>query len=101
MKKKIFVGIAVLAIAVVIVFNVNMSTQKNSISLLSLANIEALANESGTSAKWCFIRQSYGVNNKHTLFCDDRTKDDEIFSCPAESFGVAVEASKDRCTTKD
>ena len=100
MKKKIIIGIAVLAIAIIAVFNVNLRVGKKSeISLLVLANIEALASESGTSAKWCYIRQSYGVNNKHTIFCDDKTNNDKIFPCPTESFGVVLESSKDRCTT--
>ncbi len=42
MKKKIFSGIAVLAIATVAAFNVNFSTG-NDLSDISLANVEALA----------------------------------------------------------
>lgn len=46
MKKKIFVGIAVLAIAAIAMFNVNLNTnQKSGMTLLTLANIEALASE--------------------------------------------------------
>ncbi len=49
MKKKILVGIAVLAIAAIAAFNVNLNT-KSEVSLLTLANIEALAqDESGGS----------------------------------------------------
>jgi hypothetical protein len=45
MKKYIFVGIAVLSIATIAVFNVNLSIgKKNEMSLLVLANVEALAN---------------------------------------------------------
>ncbi len=48
MKKKIFGGIAVLAIAAFAAFNMNVNTQENQASSLTLANIEALAqNESG------------------------------------------------------
>ncbi|GHT64856.1 hypothetical protein AGMMS50239_23340 [Bacteroidia bacterium] len=43
MKKKIFGGIAVLAIAAVAVFNVNLNTNSNNLSAALLANIEALA----------------------------------------------------------
>ena len=42
MKKKIFAGVAVLAIAVAVGFNVNLN-QKSDVSLLELANVEALA----------------------------------------------------------
>ncbi|WP_313381507.1 NVEALA domain-containing protein [Proteiniphilum saccharofermentans] len=42
MKKKIFVGIAVLAMAAIAAFNVNLNTNSE-VSLLTLANVEALA----------------------------------------------------------
>jgi len=43
MKKKIFGGIVVLAIAAVAAFNVNFNSQKKDMSTLGLANVEALA----------------------------------------------------------
>ncbi len=43
MKKKILGGIAVLAIAAIAAFNVNMNTQSSNLSDISLANVEALA----------------------------------------------------------
>jgi hypothetical protein len=46
MKKKIFSGVAVLAIAVVAALNVNFGmSNKEDMSLLTLANVEALAQE--------------------------------------------------------
>jgi hypothetical protein len=55
MKKKILGGIAVMAIAAVTAFNVNFTTQDNNLSDISLANVEALAqNESGTGGKTCY-----------------------------------------------
>ena len=45
MRKKIFGGIAALAIAATIAFNVNLSNQGNGLSDVSLANVEALAQE--------------------------------------------------------
>ena len=45
MKKKIFGGLFVLAIAAVAAFNVNMNSENDQLSLLSLANVEALAEE--------------------------------------------------------
>lgn len=48
MKKKIVGGIAVLAIAAVAAFNVNLNAQEERLSNISLANLEALAqNENG------------------------------------------------------
>ncbi|MDR1582924.1 MAG: NVEALA domain-containing protein [Prevotellaceae bacterium] len=46
MKKKILGGIAVLAIAAVAMMNVNFNSQSNELSAISLANVEALAEES-------------------------------------------------------
>jgi len=43
MKKKFFGGIAILAIATMAAFNVNMNTQNENLSDLNLANVEALA----------------------------------------------------------
>jgi hypothetical protein len=47
MKKYIISGIAVLAIAAVAAWNVNFNSQKNELSDVQLANVEALAQESG------------------------------------------------------
>ena len=47
MKKKIFGGIAVVAIAVAMTLNVNFSTKDNTLSNISLANVEALADGEG------------------------------------------------------
>ena len=49
MKKKIFARVAVLAIALVVAFNVNLN-QKREVSLLELANVEALADVKGTKS---------------------------------------------------
>lgn len=43
MKKKIFGGLFVLAIAAVAAFNMNINTQDSELSLLGLANVEVLA----------------------------------------------------------
>lgn len=45
MNKKILFGIAALAIATVSVVNVNFNSQSNNLSDVSLANVEALAQE--------------------------------------------------------
>jgi hypothetical protein len=49
-KNKIFGGIAVLAIAAVAAVNISVNAQKESpLSMFALANVEALADEGGTS----------------------------------------------------
>ena len=46
MNKKIFGGIAIVAIAVTVAFNVTLSNQKqDKASMLALANVEALAED--------------------------------------------------------
>jgi hypothetical protein len=52
MYKKIFGGIAVLAIAAVAVFNVNLTSQKSDLSSVSLANVEALAQGEGSTTSY-------------------------------------------------
>ena len=47
MKKKFFGSLAVLAIAAVAAFNVNVNTQEEGLSDVSLDNVEALAGEKG------------------------------------------------------
>ena len=56
MKKKIFGSIAVLAIAVIATFNVNVNAQESGLSDVSLDNVEALASEtsSGHCSRLCW-----------------------------------------------
>ncbi|MDR2557170.1 MAG: NVEALA domain-containing protein [Bacteroidales bacterium] len=51
MKKVIFGSIAVLALAILAAFNVNFNFRSNKLSDISLANVEALANETGSSSR--------------------------------------------------
>ena len=51
-KKKILGSIAVLVIATITAFNVNVNTLENGLSDISLNNVEALATEIGHGA-WC------------------------------------------------
>jgi hypothetical protein len=55
MCKKIIGGITVIAIAAVAVWNVsvNLNSQKNELSDISLANVEALATEIGLMVHCC------------------------------------------------
>jgi len=53
MKKKIFGGIVILAIAAMAAFNVNMNTQNENLSDLSLANVEALAQSEDLTQRPC------------------------------------------------
>jgi hypothetical protein len=53
MRKYILGGIALLAIAAVAAWNVNLNSQSNDLSDISLANVEALADdENGSESGW-------------------------------------------------
>jgi hypothetical protein len=55
MNKIILGGIAVLAITAVVAWTMGLNSQKNDLSSISLANVEALAQESGgitSCASW-------------------------------------------------
>jgi hypothetical protein len=79
MKKKIFASLIVIAIAAVAAFNVNLSlNQENDMSVLALANIEALAqNESGGTVyceKACFSAMGFYClleTSTAYIYCND------------------------------
>jgi hypothetical protein len=75
-----------LAVAAVVAFNVNLNMQENSLSDLSLANVEALANDEnienkcrgssvsgGPGASSCSISQEYpgGLASSKSVSCQD------------------------------
>lgn len=53
-KKTIFIGISVLAVAVVVAVNVNFASKSNGLSNLTLANVEALADNEASTQKDCW-----------------------------------------------
>jgi hypothetical protein len=65
MKKYILGGIAAVAIAAVAVINVNLGSKSNDLSDVSLANIEALAIEIGSTGQWTVT-----VLGMHSWRCD-------------------------------
>ena len=77
MKKKIFVGIAVLAIAAVAVLNVNVNTsQENDVSLLELANVEALALPVGPLA----VIEAADLEKRPSCTCKKACSDGKTFA---------------------
>jgi hypothetical protein len=81
MKKRIFGGIVILAIAAVAAFNVNLTSQKSELSGISLANAdvlanaEALATEEGASSNpkncWNSVEYRTGQTSTHKTYCGD------------------------------
>jgi hypothetical protein len=53
MKKKIFGSLIVIAIAAVAAFNVSFNSQSDSLSAMTLANIEALAQNETNNNPYC------------------------------------------------
>ena len=94
MKKKIFGGIAVLAIAAMAAFNLNLSVGNNHSSSLSLMNIEALANgenKNCTPDRYIIAKKdevSYTSNNKGEITVAGKTiggyKKDSTIKLPVE-----------------
>lgn len=84
MKKKIILGIAVLAIAAVAAFNVNLNTnQKSDMSLLALANIEALADFEFNGQNWDTNTHWYNIvghNWKPVLIACQATNGSSTFT---------------------
>lgn len=64
-KKTIFIGISVLAVAVVVAVNVNFSSKSNSLSNLTLANVEALADGEGTNVLTCYSTYRITLKNEN------------------------------------
>ncbi|MDR0423816.1 MAG: NVEALA domain-containing protein [Rickettsiales bacterium] len=75
MKKKLFCSIAVLAIAAMAAFNININTQENGLSDVSLDNVEALASEIDpiNCIYYCYSSPNYacGLSNggEYGLMC--------------------------------
>ena len=82
MKKKIFGGLLVLAIAAVAAFNLNLNSEDSGFSLLSLVNVEALAGDDENTGK---LDTSY----------DRATKDCTISANAAIAMGLKVKGSGD------
>lgn len=53
MKKKLIIGFGAFAIAAIAAFNININTNNSDLSTLSLANVEALAQESSITTWNC------------------------------------------------
>ena len=68
MKHKVIGSIAVLAIAALTAFNVNINTQENGLSDISLDNVEALATEQLSSTPWTEYAKS---SLQATSYCCD------------------------------
>jgi len=81
MKKKILGGIAVLAIVAVAAFNVNLN-QKSDMSLLGLANVEALAQESSNGGSSCSVEWAANIKGQAVkLSCSANCAAGQLAQC--------------------
>ena len=75
MNKKIFGFLLVFVIAFFSAINVNINSQKKGLSDVSLANVEALAEETGSGARSCTLTWGFtifgiGANHSCSVTCD-------------------------------
>lgn len=76
MKKKLFGSIAVLAVAALTAFNVNVNSQENGLSDVSLENVEALAYELPEATITCgrytgrCWRHCFYFSGSYTITCE-------------------------------
>ena len=68
MKKKFFGVVAVLVIAVVTAWNVNLGSKTNGMSNVMLADVEALADESSSGGKDCWDTVT-NATDQFTFYC--------------------------------
>lgn len=68
MKKKILSGLFTISIAAVVAFNVSMNMDKSELSLLVLANVEALASSEASPGDPCY-KGSYNSSLPEATKC--------------------------------
>ncbi len=97
MRKQIFIGFAtVLAIVSLITANVHLSN-KSSIVDINLAQIEALADESGgTETNYCYEKSMSSSSASTKIPCDYRTDASTIYPCENKRYDFY--GNQDRCT---
>lgn len=65
-----------------------------------LANIEALTEEEGTAASYCYAQDDFGPMEERVWFlpCDPRTSGSKIYPCPEKEVWSRQKGARDRCT---
>jgi hypothetical protein len=96
MKNKILKLIVVLVIAFMAVFNWGLVSKSSDLSDVSLANVEALAEETSTSVNtnWCYPTVTSSSTGNYHYKCNNTST--SIGSCGSLIQGIAS-GSKDRC----
>ncbi|MDR2773237.1 MAG: hypothetical protein LBC19_00595 [Tannerella sp.] len=97
MNKKIFIGlITASATTLSIGVNVHLSNKSTVLGGIRLAQIEALADEGGTAADYCYVKTYSSTQLTTKIPCDSRTNASTIYPC--ESARYDHYGSQDRCT---
>ena len=97
-KKRIYA--IVVAASLFTGYSVYHAQNKQELSDTLLANVEALASGANESIETgtCYIELSGDFDSSHRLFCDRKTDDTHIYSCPtSNSYGRYSERHTDRC----
>jgi hypothetical protein len=97
MNKKIFIGfVTVSTIVLLIAVNVHLSNKSTVLGSIRLAQIEALADEGGTPANYCYVKTYSSGELIKRIPCDSRTDASTIYPC--EDMRLDYYGSQDRCT---
>lgn len=96
MKKMLISGVCALALAAV--FCTKAVSNRSSASMLTLQNIEALAEAEPTSVGTCYFDAPFSdYSSDWQLECNSSTSDDKIYPCP-ENTSYGRFKTSDRCT---
>lgn len=98
--KKLKLKIAIVAVvAAVAGYGVYQNRTKEVISELTLANVEALAENEGTAVAMCYMRVGFTGKYDNRRFCDSRTNGTTIYPCLGHSMDFYDDSRVDRCTS--
>lgn len=98
--KKLKLKIAIVAVvAAVAGYGVYQNRTKEVISELTLANVEALAENEGTAVAMCYMRVGFTGKYDSRRFCDSRTNGTTIYPCLGHSMDFYDDSRVDRCTS--
>jgi len=87
--KKIVLSLTIVAIATIAVLSINFSSKNNNgeLSLLSLANVEALATSENSGSQSCETSISYKPKAK-TMYCGTCASEDNSIASTASKLGT-------------
>ncbi len=97
--KKLF---GTMAVAAALFAGYSAYEAQNSVNIndVALANVEALAGNSGdegTPSNICYYQQTWSSTTDWKIFCDSRTNENTIYPCLKPDWGGYNSMQTDRC----